>query len=235
MKFLDIDSPLMQALSKVADLLWLNVLTVICCIPIITAGASLTAMNYMAMKIVRNEECYISRGFFKSFKENFKQSTVIWLILLVVIAILAGDFFIINNSGIQFNVVMQTLICVAAIFVAFTAMYVFQVQAKFQNSIKGTLKNAFLMSIMQFPKTIVMMVAYLVPVFLFLYVYQVIPIVLLFGLSAPAWVSAKLNNKLFKKLEDRIREAQPVQETEQEDERIFKDELEPALQDKTEQ
>ena len=62
-----------------------------------------------------------------------------------------------------------------------------------------------------------------------------IPIVLLFGLSAPAWVSAKLNNKLFKKLEDRIREAQPVQETEQEDERIFKDELEPALQDKTEQ
>ena len=73
MKFFDLDSPLMQVLNKVADLLWLNILTLICCIPIVTAGASLTAMNYMALKIVRNEECYITKGFFKSFKQNFKQ------------------------------------------------------------------------------------------------------------------------------------------------------------------
>lgn len=73
MKIFDLDSPLMQVLNKVADLMWLNVLTLICCIPIFTAGASLTAMNYMALKIVRGEECYITRGFFKSFKMNFKQ------------------------------------------------------------------------------------------------------------------------------------------------------------------
>ena len=82
MKIFDLDSPLMQFLNKMADLLWLNILTFICCIPIVTIGASLTAMHYMALKMVRNEECYITRGFFKSFKENFRQATLIWLLLL---------------------------------------------------------------------------------------------------------------------------------------------------------
>lgn len=233
MKFLDIDSPLMAALSKIADLMWLNVLTVICCLPIFTVGASLTAMNYVALKIVRNEEGYISRSFFKSFKENFKQSTIVWLVLLFLIIVLAGDFYIMNNSNIEFNIVVQALISVSAVFLVFTALYVFPVMARFRNTIKGTVKNAFLMSIMQLPKTILMIVAYAIPVILFLSVYQVIPIVLLFGLAAPAWVSAKLNNKLFKKLEDKFRESEPKIENEEDDERIFRDELDETLQDKS--
>ena len=109
MKFLNLDSPLMQGLGKMADLMWLNVLTLICCLPIVTIGASLTAMNYMALKIARNEECYITRGFFKSFKENFRQATVIWLIFLVVILILAGDFAIIKSSVVEFGDIFQGL------------------------------------------------------------------------------------------------------------------------------
>ena len=62
----------MQILNKVADLMILNILTVFCCIPIITAGASMTAMHYVALKMARNEECYIARDFFKSFKLNFR-------------------------------------------------------------------------------------------------------------------------------------------------------------------
>lgn len=237
MKFLDIDSPLMQALSKMADLMILNLLTLVCCLPIITIGASLTAMHYMTLKIVRNEECYITRGFFKSFKENFKQSTLIWLLLLVLLIILAADFFIINSSGIEFNAILLGLITVIEILVIFTALYVFPVLARFRNTIKGTLKNALLMSIMQFPKTIIMIIVNLIPVILFLFVYQAIPIVLLFGLSVPAWVSAKLNNRLFKRLEEKFLESQTESETETEkeevDERIFKDELDDSLKDKS--
>ena len=61
MKFFNLDSPVMQALGKMADLMWLNILTLICCIPVVTVGASLTAMHYMALKIVRNEECEVLR------------------------------------------------------------------------------------------------------------------------------------------------------------------------------
>ena len=233
MRFLDIDSPLMQALSKVADLMILNLLTLVCCLPIFTIGASLTAMNYIALKIVRNEECYIVRGFFKSFKENFKQSTLIWLLLLVLIITLASDFFIINSSGMEINAIIQGFITVVAILLVFTMLYVFPVQARFRNTIKGTLKNALLMSIVQFPKTVLMLVVYLIPVILFLFVYQVIPIVLLFGLSVPAWVSAKLNNKLFKTLEEKLQESQTNEDDNEEDERIFKDELDDSLKDKS--
>lgn len=135
MKFFDLDSPLMQVLNKVADLLWLNILTLICCIPIVTAGASLTAMNYMALKIVRNEECYITKGFFKSFKQNFRQATAIWLLFLLAVLVLAGDFYIVKNSGIEFNIVIKVVIGIVALILTFTWMFVFPVLAKFDNTV----------------------------------------------------------------------------------------------------
>ncbi len=230
MKFLSLDSPLMQGLGKMADLMWLNVLTLICCLPVVTVGASLTAMNYMALKIARNEECYITRGFFKSFKENFRQATLIWLIILAVIAVLVGDFLIMGSSAAEFGALLRGVITAAAVLVVFTCMYVFPVLAKFENSIFRTLKNAFLMSLMQFPKTILMIIMYAVPLVVFFFVLQLMPLSLLFGLSAPAWGSAKLYNKLFKKLEDQILEASAPEGEPEEDERIFRDELDPALE-----
>lgn len=236
MKFLDMDSPLMQGLGKMADLLWLNVLTLICCIPIVTIGASFTAMNYMALKMARNEECYITRGFFKSFRENFKQATLIWLLLLFVFIILAGDFFIIRNSGLEFNVIFQAVLMAVSFLMLCTFMFVFPVLAKFENTLMRTIKNAFLMSIMQFPKTILMIILYAIPPFVFIFFMQIAPIPLLFGLSVPAWLSAKLYNKFFRKLEDQINAAkEPSQDEETgEDERIFRDELDESLVGDTE-
>ena len=103
MKIFDLDSPLINVLNKMADLMWLNILTLICCIPIITAGAAFTSMHYVALKIVRNEESYITRSFFKSFKTNFRQATLIWLMILLIAAVLGGDYYIITKSGIQFS------------------------------------------------------------------------------------------------------------------------------------
>lgn len=236
MKFLDIDSPLMQGLSKLADLMILNLLTVFCCLPIITVGPALTALNYMSLKLVRNEDCYVVRGYFKSFKENFKQSTIIWLLMLFIAILLGMDFFIMFGAdGGGINDIMQILIFIAAFFWLCTALYVFPVLARFQNTIRATLKNALLMSIMQFPKTVVMAIAYLIPLVLFIYFFQLTPIVLFFGFSVPAWVSAKLYDKLFKKLEDKfIEEHGPVDaEVGEEDEHIFSDELDETLQDKS--
>ncbi len=233
MKFFDLDSPLMQVLNKVADLLWLNILTLICCIPIVTAGASLTAMNYMALKIVRNEECYITKGFFKSFKQNFRQATAIWLLFLLAVLVLAGDFYIVKNSGIEFNIVIKVVIGIVALILTFTWMFVFPVLAKFDNTVIRTIKNAFVMSILQFPKTLLMIVIYALPIVIGILVPQAFPICFLFGLSAPAYVSALLYNKFFKKLEDQyIAATTPAEEEgakEENEERIFKDELDESL------
>ena len=233
MKFFDLDSPLMQGLSKMADMMILNLLTLLCCLPIITVGPALTALNYMALKLVRNEECYIVKGYFKSFKENFKQSVVIWILMLIVALLLVMDFYIMVSAESETGGIMQILVLVAAIFWLCTALYVFPVLARFQNTIRATVKNAFLMSVMQFPKTVVMAVAYLIPLVVFIYFFQLTPIVLFFGFSAPAWVSAKLYDKLFKKLEDKYLEEQgPIESDMEEDEHIFHDELDETLQDR---
>lgn len=238
MKFFNLDSPFMQALNKVADLMFLNLLTLLCCIPIITVGPSLTALHYTALRIARNEECYIARDFFKSFRTNFKQGILIWLIMLFLIIILCGDFLIMRYSGLEFGSVIQVILIVIAFFLAFTSTFVFPVLAKFENTVLKTIRNAFIIGTAQLPKTILMMVLSVVPAALFIFFPQIIPIVLLFGFSAPAWVSAKLYSKFFRKLEEEIIAGRPPvekEEQEDEDERIFKDELDESLVDTSQQ
>ncbi len=219
----NLDSPVMQALGKVADLMWLNVLTMICCIPVITIGPSLTAMHYMALKIVRNEECYITRGFFKSFKENFRQGVVIGIITLFITFILVGDFLLLRNPDLGFSKFLQIVITIIAVLFLFTLMYVYPVLAKFANTIWRTIKNAFLMSIMQFPKTLLMIVIWALPLILLYVSGRTVPIVFLFGLSGPAWLCAHLYNKFFKKLEDQVLAENPPEQAPDEDEHIFSD------------
>lgn len=235
MKFLDIDSPLMQVMNKVADLMIVNLLTVVCMLPLVTAGAALTAMHYQVLKIVRNEECYIVKGYFKAFKENFKQSTAIWLIMLLLILILGGDFYIMVFSEKQFHIIFKALMGAVAIFTAFTFMYVFPVQAKFVNPVFRTIKNALAISILQAPKSILMLILYVVPPVLAVFFSGIFPLVLLFGLSLPAFLSAKMYNKLFLKLEERINENNGTSETadeEENDDKIFHDKLDSVLEEK---
>ena len=90
-RIFDMDNKFFRFMSKVADLCILNIICVVCCIPVITAGASITAMYYVTLKMVRNEEAYILRSFFKSFKQNFKQATIINLIMLLIGVVLYVD------------------------------------------------------------------------------------------------------------------------------------------------
>ena len=231
MKIFDLDSPLMNVLNKMADLMWLNILTLICCIPIITAGAAFTSMHYVALKIVRNEESYITRSFFKSFKTNFRQATLIWLMILLIAAVLGGDYYIITKSGIQFSSVLVVLIMAAAVLVICTTLYAFPVLAKFDNTIMGTIRNAFIMSILQLPKTVVMFVMAFFPLIIYLVSLRLIPIIFLFGFSLPAYASAMLYNKFFQKQEDQLlSEQEPAPEVSpEEDERVFHDEIDESI------
>lgn len=225
MGIFDINSPFMQFLTKMADMMILNILTVICCLPIITIGASLTALNYMTLKIVRDEDTYIVKGFFKAFKENFKQSTIIWLLFILVAAVLGGDYYIIKNMDVEIHMVVKIVLIVVGIMTLFTFMFVFPAQAKFENTVRRTIINALMMSIAQFPKTITMIVLYAVPYVLLVISGKTMPFVMVFGLSIPALLSAKLYNKFFLKLEDQIREQTGYTAPGADDEHIFSDEI----------
>ena len=211
-RLFNLDSPLMVFLSKMADLLILNLITFVCCIPVVTIGASLTAMSYVTLKMVRDEECYIVKDFFKSFKQNFKQATIIWLIILVVIAIIFGDYMIFFFSGAEFPNWLRIFLYIATFMIVLALMHVFPVLARFENTIRNTFKNSLLMGIMTLPKTILMVVCWIIPLALAVFVPYILPIVFCFGLSGPSMMCAALYNKTFKRFEPE--EEQPVSDEE---------------------
>lgn len=238
MKILDIDGPLVTFLSKMADMMWLTILTMICCIPIVTIGASLTALNYVALRMARNEDGYVTRSFFKAFKENFKQATIIWLLFLVVFAFLFVDYRILTTTEVQVPGAVQWILLTFAVFVLFTFVFVWPVLAKFGNTVRRTILNAFAISAAQFPKTILMIFMYAVPFLLWYfvepYISNIVPILFVFWLSVPAYLSAKLYDKFFRAMENKILAQQAEngegdENTDEEDERIFKDEVDESL------
>ena len=200
-RLFSLDSPLFSFLSKVADLMLLNILTLICCLPIVTVGASMTALHYVVLKMVRDEESYIIKSYFKSFKQNFKQATIIWLILLLVGAVLVGDIFILNFSTIGFSNWIRIALFTVIIIVLLATMHLFPVLSRFDNTIKNTFKNSFFMGILTFPKTILMLIIWVAPLLIAAVIVQATPIVFMLGISAPAYLCAKLYNKTFKRFE----------------------------------
>ena len=162
-RIFDMEGPLFTGLGRIADLFWLNVLFIVCSIPIFTIGASTTALYYVTLKMVKNEECYITKSFFRSFKQNFKQATGIWLIMMIVGGLLFTDYLIMNGkiadvSGIQDTVrkVILVILLAAAIVYAFTLRYVFPILARFDNTVKNTIRNALIISIRHLPLSAVL-------------------------------------------------------------------------------
>lgn len=205
-KLFDLDSPFMRALSRMGDLMILNILVLFLCIPVVTAGAAFTGMHFVLLKIVRGEEGYLVKGFFKSFIQNFKQATILWLLMLFVIALIAADFIILN-AGMELPVIYRMLILAVAFILLIIAVYVFPVLARFDNTIKNTLRNAFFISFMNLPKSILMVLLIFLPFVIayFISSYSVL-FMILFGISAPAYASAYLYSGIFKRFEPEVEE-----------------------------
>lgn len=195
------DSPLMRVLNRVGDLLILNILMIICCIPVITIGAAYTGMHYVLLKMVRDREGYLVRGFFKSFVQNFKQATLIWILMLLVIAVYVGDILIFNYSGMEFPKAVVVAVLAVAIILLMMAVYVFPLQSRFENTIRNTLRNALILAFANLPKTLLMMVLYALPLVICYFSTYAMLFVFLFGISAPAYGAAWLYSGIFKKLE----------------------------------
>ena len=150
MKFLSYDSPFGQLLLKLCYACYLNLLWFICCIPIFTIGASTTALYYTTLKITREEDRSLTRMFFRSFRENFRQSTVLWLILFAIGLLLAGDGYIVYHlraSSTGVPAVMWTLILAlliaAAVAYVIVLFFVFPLVATVSNTNWAMLKNSF--------------------------------------------------------------------------------------------
>ena len=151
MKFFSYESKFSQLLLKLCYACYLNLLWFVCSLPIVTIGASTTALYYCCLKIVRDQDNHIGAMFFRAFRNNFKQATVLWLILLGAGLFLAGDGYILyhlrqNTEGtlaVLWTLILAVVIAAAVVYVI-VLEYVFPLLASVSNSNRAMLKNSFL-------------------------------------------------------------------------------------------
>lgn len=218
-RLFNMDNKFFVVMGRVADLIILNVVFLICCLPVVTIGASLTALHYVTLKMARNEESYIVRSFFKSFKQNFKQATVINLIMLVAGGVLFFDFNIINSMTGSMSRIMYMLLIAIGVLYLMVFLYIYPVLAKFYNSTKNTFRNAFLMSIRHLPYTILMAVITIAPVSVFLIQSlriqsAVIMLLILMGFALEAFINGHFLVKIFDNYIPKEEEETSVETTE---------------------
>lgn len=152
------NSPVIAFLNKMTDLILLNILYIICCLPIFTIGAATTAMYYVCIISIRQGDGYVVKRFFKSFRDNFKQATILWIPMLLVGVIMGFDLFFWYQMGTVFSKVMFILSMIVALFLVMVGMYVFPVLSKFEGTVGQTIKNAAAFAIGYLPQTAILLV-----------------------------------------------------------------------------
>ena len=207
----NLDNPVWNFMSKVTDLVILNILFMVFSLPVVTAGAAWTAMYFVTIRMVRKEERYIIKDFIRSFRQNFRQATAIWLLALVAAFVFVGDVLIYKQIPDQIPMVLMIIVMVLAYLVLGTLLYAFPLLSRFYNTVAGTLKNAFLVSIVNIPYTFLFLLLAVLPFAVLYFLIELLPFVLLFGFSVPAYIASRSWVRILAKFE-------PGQEVEEEEE-----------------
>ena len=162
---LNLESPLMQMLTRIGDLILLNVLFLICCIPVITAGASIAALHKKTQEIGYETDSRTVKGFFRAFRANFKQATAVWLVVCVVAASLICDYLLIITffSGSEAVMCMVILLAVLGVLVVCVAAYMFPMLVRYENKLRNHLTNAVILAIIKLPRTLGMLALIAMP------------------------------------------------------------------------
>ena len=192
------DGKFVKVLNRIADLVGLNLLAILFCIPIITIGACITAVYGCIFRIQEKREGYLTKDFWKLFKECFRSSTIIYLVGVAVVAMLYLDYQIFaTDSRLD---ILQVLVVAGGILVAEIFTYAFPMESYFENSLKATVKNALLLGISNIPYTLLMLGINVFPFFLVARIPVTFGIWFLIGISGVAWINSFFLKKIFSKV-----------------------------------
>ena len=188
--------------GTIGDIIVVNILFIICSIPIFTMGASMSAMYYTLLKKQRTGETGgIIKLFFKGFKDNFKKSTIAWLLFLLIAFVFSLDFNLFGKGGPQENKLMYYTSVIFFILICFIAIYLFPVISAFENTLKNLILQSIYMAAKNFIFTIIIMILYTLPAYFLLASPQVfmvgIFILIVCGFGLIAYLSSFMFIKAF--------------------------------------
>ena len=165
MKLFDPNGPLMTALGKLADIVICNLMFCLFSLPVITVGASLTALYACMQKLIYDDdekaEGLIFRDFWRAFRSNFRQATLLWLLCLLFGAFMTAYWFVTQAMGGAAGKIYQITFYLLVLLFLFGFLYLFPLQARYRNKLRHTLRNAWLLSVAALPWTVL---ALLLPV-----------------------------------------------------------------------
>lgn len=194
------NNPVWKAINRFADMMVIGILFIITCIPVITIGAALCAFYYTAMDSLRKEDGYIFKRYFVSFAKNFKKGTLIWLIMLAAGIVFGVDiYFWLAVSDMQFSVVMVIISAIIALAWLLTLVFVFPLQARFENTIKNTIKNAFFIGVSHLPFAVAVIIFLGILAYLCCLSWFVVIVMVLFGAGVAGYLLVYNFERFFKK------------------------------------
>lgn len=192
-------------LRCLGDLIVLNWLWFLCSLPIVTIGPATCALYSITLKLVREEPAETIKDFFRAFRENFKRGLLLELMAAILLIVAGTDaLFALSQQGTAKTVFLVVATMVALVFLTFTA-YVFPLQAMFQNSVKGHIRNGFSLAFVSPGKTILLWVNLLLPVAAPLLLPRVLIatigfVYLIAGFSGPAYFNSRILKEVFQKV-----------------------------------
>lgn len=195
------DGRLAAVLNRIGDLIILNVLTILCCIPVITAGAALTALYSVTLKMVKNEEGKIVTEYFRAFRGNFKQATMLWMISAAALLAVVLDFHVLRQQNSTIWTVYKGVLLIVLVLLGTFICYLFPVLARFVNTTKNTAKNAMLFSVIHPFQSVLMLVTVLIPVVLPFISLRVLFLEALLGIAGPAFLTSIYYRHVFQSFE----------------------------------
>lgn len=187
--------------GKLADLMWLNVLVILCCLPLVTAGAAVTAMHYVLLKIYRDEEGKITKTFLRSFRENFRQSTMLMLIFGALLYLFSVSILVtFSSNSEQLSIARYILPAVAAAVVC-VFNWALILQARYRNTVWGTMKLALAVFLAHPIRSVVMIVLAVLPGAMLYMAMENLILVVMVGVSIPGLLQVITYDGIFKRLE----------------------------------
>ena len=204
MKFFSPDNPFFVAMSRLWDMVVMNVLWIVCCIPIVTIGASTTALYRTVLELQYRKTDKVIKTFFHAFKTNFKQGTLAGLLLLIPAVVAYFNFSTLMSNVIQGNYLVFFASVLPLLLLIFVALYVFWLIAWFENSLLTHVKNAWILSIAHLPTTLLMLLLNFLPLIVALLTYELFMktmiIWVMMGTAAIAYGNGTFIRKIFKKM-----------------------------------
>lgn len=204
--FFQQDNPFFRLMTRFFDLMHINFLFILTSIPIITLGSSITSAYTICLKILNNEEPSINKEYFKAFKDNFKQSTIVWLIVLFGFLFFGYDLYIIYNIIDPKYLFIQVPVWIIITIFISIFIYSFPQIARFKNSTKAIIKNSLLISLSNIPNTIFVIVLHLIIYyFTFITAKNIVisfSIAIFFGCAGFIYFLSIFVNRIFNKISD---------------------------------